>query len=227
MFLKMFTEGINKPWINLKTVQKEVQKYKKFKGKTVPTKDITKMITKIGTEFADSVGLEFELEIEKVSDLPDEFVISGAFNEDTLKIEFNYTDKEIFITEILWDYLYNDFPGFIKHEILHYQQFKIRDNLDKETYRELEGGRIDRDGPKYIDGNLGHKDEIEAYAMNAASEIYRKFKKDSINIIQKDIKKTVKVSDAMSDYYKLVRKDKKLWNKFISKVILYLKDKNV
>jgi len=225
MFLKMFTEGINKPWINIKDVQKEVQKYKKFKGKTVPTKDIKKMITKIGTEFADSVGLEFNLESEKVKDLSGEFVISGAFDEDTLNIYFSYTDENILITELLWDYLYNDFPGFIKHEILHYQQFKIRDDLDKETFRELEGGRTN--SKNYIDGNLGHKDEIEAYAMNAADEIYNIYGNKSINTIQKDIKKTVKVSDAMSDYYKLVRKDKKLWNKFISKVILYLKDKNV
>ena len=216
------SEGINKPWINLKDVQKEVNKYKKFKGKSVKTKDIIKMLTKVGTMFSESVNLEFELESSIVKDLPGEFVISGAFDEDTLNIYFSYTDDEILITDLLWGYLLNDFPGFIKHEVLHYQQFLKRE--DKDTYRELEGGRINPDGKKYVAGNLGHKDEIEAYAMNAADEIHKVYKDESIKTIQNDLTKTIKISDAMSDYYKLVKKDKKLWQKFINKVIHYIKE---
>lgn len=181
-----------------------------------------KMISKIGTMFSESVNIEFELETQKVDDLPGEFVISGAFDEDTLNIYFSYTDDEILITDLLWGYLLNDFPGFIKHEVLHYQQMLRRE--DKDTYRELEGGRIDTKSKKYVDGNLGHKDEIEAYAMNAADEIHKVYKDKSLITIQKDLEKTVKISDAMSDYYKLIRKDTKLWNKFINKVISYLKE---
>jgi hypothetical protein len=223
MKFKQFVEGITKPLINLKTVQKEVNKYKKWIKTTVKTQNIIKMIEKIGTQFSESVGLEFELETRKVNDLSGEFVISGAFDEDTLHLYFTYTDDEIYISDLLWDYLYNDFPGFIKHEVLHFQQYLRRENLDLETFRDLEGGRTNP--KKYIDGNLGHKDEIEAYAMNAADEIYRAFKHKSIQILQKDIKATIKVSDAMSDYYKLVRVNKHLWKKFINKVLIYLKDK--
>lgn len=219
-FRDYVSEGINKPWIDLKVVQKEVNKFKKFKGKSVKTKDIIKMISKIGTMFSESVNLEFNLETQKVNDLPGEFVISGAFDEDTLNIYFNYTDNEILITDLLWGYLLNDFPGFIKHEVLHYQQMLRRE--DKDTYRELEGGRVNP--KKYVDGNLGHKDEIEAYAMNAADEIYDMYNTKSIITLQKDIDKTIKISDAMSDYNKLIRNDKKLWNKFINKVLKYLKE---
>ena len=229
MKFKVFLEGITKPIINIKTIQKDIEKYKKWVDTTVKTKDIIKMITKIGKEYSEFAGLEFVLDIKKVNDLPKEFVISGMLDYDEydskIIIDFMYTDKEIQITNTLWKYLYNDFPGFIKHEVLHYQQIQKRENAGKETYKELGGGEIDTKSKKYIPGNLGHKDEIEAYAMNAADEIYNVYNTKSIITIQKDLMKTVKVSDAMSDYYKLVRKDKTLWKKFINKVIKYLKDK--
>jgi len=229
MKFKAFLEGITKPLINIKQVQKDLEKYKFWIDTPVSTKDIIKMLTKVGTKHAKSSGLDFELNVKKTGDLTGQFVIGGMLDYDeydsTLVIDFMYTDKEVYITNTLWKYIYTDFPGFIKHEVLHYQQIQKREEQGKETFRELGGGEIDTKSKKYIDGNLGHKDEIEAYAMNAADEIYAKFGDNSIKTIQKDLDKTVKVSDAMSDYYKQVRSKKPLWKKFINKVILYLKEK--
>jgi hypothetical protein len=229
MKFKRFVEGITKPLINIKLIQKDLSKYKHWIDTEVEMNDVKKMIKKIGTKYAKDVGLKFNLEIKKTKDLSGQFVIGGRMDYDEydskLTIEFSHTDESVYITNTLWSYIYNDFPGFIKHEVLHYQQILKREGLDKETYRELGGGEIDTKSKKYIPGNLGHKDEIEAYAMNAADEIYRVFKHKSIQTIQRDIKATVEVSDAMSDYYKLVRKDKHLWMKFINKVMKYLEDK--
>jgi len=215
-FRDFLQEGITKPLINLKDVQKSIKKYKsKFYNKDVKAKDIFKMIEKILEEFCVPLDIDCEIEVEKVSDLPGEFVISGSYDEfeEILKIYIHYTDDIINFRDELWEHFYNVYPGLIKHEILHYQQALERDN----------DGFINPNSKKYVDGNLTHSDEIEAYAMNASDEIYDEFGAKSIDIITKNPSKLLKVSDAYSDYYKHTKNHKKIWNKFNQKIIAYLK----
>ena len=209
-------EGRLKPVISISIVQKFLSKSKsKFLNNKVKTKEIINLLQYTLESQLSHLDIEFEVETEKVSDLSGEFVISGSYDEfdEMLTIYFHYTDKEILIIPLLWNYLYKDFPGFIKHEVLHYQQTLTRDK----------DGFVNPSSKKYIPGNLTHSDEIEAYAMNAADEIFDAFGKNSIEILTKDIKKTYKVSDSMNDY-RLNVKDKKTTKLFLKKVIAYLHD---
>ena len=149
---------------------------------------------------------------------PDDESESGV----DLNVVFSPEDKTIQLDAKSWKVFVNLVSDALVHEFLHSAQKSSRGSKSQRelTGKELKGVNSNDSDFSYY----GNQDEMEAFAVNAASELKRKFgsKKRVMKKLSNYSKITLKDSPSFDSYLEHFKKDSILMKKFVKMVIKYL-----
>lgn len=209
---------------------------KQIVGKTVPVKKILTIVRKIFKPFNVDVSLNSSNVIDKNT-----LNLNAFYNsvDDEIELELYTHPKEKVFTwdSVYWTYVANLLSDAVVHEIVHQSQYYSRDfedqrKLSKKEYKSAKSYDIVKKGNKdysledYIHDveYYANPDELEAFSMNAASELMISFgNKDKVlKVLKKYHNIGLKQSPVFYGYNELFNKNSQIMKKFVKLVVHYV-----
>jgi len=138
-----------------------------------------------------------------------------------LNVVYNPKDKKIELNKYSWEYTKRLFADALVHEFIHNAQYIARGGKDQHNNIKLKHAKSkDIKNLKYH----GNEDELNAFAVNAASELlyFYKTKAKVLKALKNFTTITIKQSPVFDTYNSLFKKNSKVMKKFIKLVTYHI-----
>jgi len=177
------TNEITMPYHNETVATKIAKTFDKFANQPVTTTQIANHLKRlIGDTTIVSVNRTNEVDTNHIGLMayydPDE-------DEDEEKpfelvLNFNRNDKQVIMDINSWREFASQVIEFLQHEIIHQHQYRSRDFIHNKPYRSTATDPTIKQAQEY----QGNPDEVEAYAHNLASELLRKTRGNTDQVLR-------------------------------------------
>ena len=187
---------------------------------------------------------KYDLDVEVFTDnkVPHGSIIVGAdydphddeMGDTAIRIKLRVTDKKLglYLSDKQWDDFSEEIAKSVEHEYLHMAQYQNRDFHSGTTFKGQKFVRMNselKDMFKPAQGYFGRPDEVEAFALNTATELLQSFKnrKSAIRSLKKLDKRTMKASPTLLRYMVTFSYDVKhpTIRNYLKKVFVFLQRK--